>query len=72
MMLYITLEQQLFQTANDEFCVRVARTTEEIKALLEVGGSNTSLKRMDCASSERVNDGGIDLYIASNKSYIVI
>jgi len=37
MMLYITLEQQLFQTANDEFYVRVASTTEEIKALLEVG-----------------------------------
>ena len=36
-MLYITLEQQLFQNTNDEFCVRVAKTTEEIKALLEVG-----------------------------------
>ena len=36
-MLYITLEQQLFQNTNDEFHVRVAKTTEDIKALLEVG-----------------------------------
>ena len=36
-MLYITLERQLFQNASDEFCIRVAGTTDEIKALLEVG-----------------------------------
>lgn len=27
----------IYERTNDEFCVRVARTTEEIKALLEVG-----------------------------------
>ncbi len=31
-MLYITLEQQLFQNTNDQFHVRVAKTTEDIKA----------------------------------------
>jgi integrase len=37
-MLYIYLEKQLFQSVNDDsFHVRVAKTPEEIKALLEVG-----------------------------------
>jgi integrase len=37
-MLYIYLEKQLFQSTNDDsFHVRVAKTPEEIKALLEVG-----------------------------------
>jgi hypothetical protein len=29
--------ESIFQNTNDEFCVGVARTTEEIKALLKVG-----------------------------------
>ena len=36
-MIYIDVERALFQTSNDEFHVRVARSPEEIKALLEVG-----------------------------------
>jgi integrase len=37
-MLYIYVENQLFQNAaNDDFHVKVAKTPEEIKALLEVG-----------------------------------
>jgi integrase len=37
-MLYIYLERQLYQnTGNDEFHVKVAKTPDEIKALLEVG-----------------------------------
>jgi hypothetical protein len=37
-MLYIYLEQQLYQsTDNDQFHVRVAKTTDEIRTLLEVG-----------------------------------
>jgi integrase len=36
-MLYIYMEKQLFQTRNDDFHVKVAKTPEEIKALLEVG-----------------------------------
>ena len=36
-MIYIDVERALFQTSNDEFHVRVAKSPEEIKALLEVG-----------------------------------
>jgi len=36
-MLYIYMEKQLFQTHDDDFHVKVAKTPEEIKALLEVG-----------------------------------
>jgi len=36
-MIYIDVEKALFQMSNDEFHVRVARSPEEIKALLEVG-----------------------------------
>jgi len=36
-MIYINLEQAIFQTANEEFHVKVAKTPEEIKALLEAG-----------------------------------
>jgi len=35
-MIYIDVERALFQTSNDEFHVRVAKSPEEIKALLEV------------------------------------
>ena len=36
-MIYIDVERALFQTSNDEFHVRVAKSPEGIKALLEVG-----------------------------------
>jgi hypothetical protein len=36
-MLYICMEKQLFQTSDDDFHVKVAKTPEDIKALLEVG-----------------------------------
>jgi hypothetical protein len=36
-MVYINREQAIFQTANEEFHVKVAKTPEEIKALLEAG-----------------------------------
>lgn len=36
-MIYRDVELALFQTSNDEFHVKVARSLEEIKALLEVG-----------------------------------
>ena len=36
-LLYIQLEQALFKETSDEFTVRVAKTPEEIKTLLEVG-----------------------------------
>ena len=35
--IYIDVERALFQTSSDEFHVRVAKSPEEIKALLEVG-----------------------------------
>ncbi len=35
--IYINVEQTPFQKPNDEFHVRVAKSPEEIKALLEVG-----------------------------------
>jgi integrase len=34
---YINIEQAIFKETNDEFTVKVAKTPEEIKALLEVG-----------------------------------
>jgi len=36
-MLYIQLVETIFKETTDEFTVRVARSPEEIKALLEVG-----------------------------------
>ena len=36
-MIYIDVERALFQTSNDEFHVRGAKSPEGIKALLEVG-----------------------------------
>ena len=36
-LLYVQVERTLFQSSTDEFTVKVARTPEEIKALLEVG-----------------------------------
>ena len=36
-LIYVNLEAALFQTENDSFHVRTARTPEEITALLEVG-----------------------------------
>lgn len=36
-MVYITLEQALFQQANDEFTVKVANSVEEACKLVEVG-----------------------------------
>jgi integrase len=36
-MIYINLENASFQATNEEFNVKVAKTLEEIKALLEVG-----------------------------------
>ena len=35
--LYIQLEKTLFKEANDEFTVKIAKNTEEIQGLLEVG-----------------------------------
>ncbi len=35
--IYITIEETLFQATSDEFHVRVAKSSEEIKTLLEVG-----------------------------------
>jgi len=37
MMIYITIEQPLFQQTSDEFIVEVANTKEEAVKLLEVG-----------------------------------
>lgn len=36
-LLYVNLENVIFQNESDEFHVKVARTPDEIKALLEVG-----------------------------------
>lgn len=36
-LLYIQLEKTLFEEGSDEFTVRVARESEKIKGLLEVG-----------------------------------
>jgi len=36
-MIYINLEAAIFQTQNDEFTVRVAKTLDEACQLLEVG-----------------------------------
>ncbi len=36
-MLYVQIEKNLFNQNNDEFTVRVAKTPEEVKSLLEVG-----------------------------------
>jgi len=36
-LVYVSLEAALFQTENDEFHVKTARTQEELKSLLEVG-----------------------------------
>ena len=36
-LLYIQIEQVLFKEIDDEFTVRVARKSDEIKGLLEVG-----------------------------------
>lgn len=36
-LIYIDLENAIFQAQNDEFTVRVAKTPEEIKGLMEVG-----------------------------------
>jgi len=36
-LIYINLENTIFQTQNDDFTVRVANTSEEIQQLLEVG-----------------------------------
>jgi len=36
-MIYINLENAIFQTTNEEFHVKVAETPEEIKGLLEAG-----------------------------------
>jgi len=36
-MIYVNLEEQIYQTKNDEWIVKVARIPEEIKSLLEVG-----------------------------------
>ena len=36
-LIYVNLEAALFQNQNDEFHVKIASTTEEIKTLLEVG-----------------------------------
>jgi len=36
-MIYINLENAIFQTTNEEFHVKVAKTPEEIKGLLETG-----------------------------------
>lgn len=36
-LIYIHLETAVFKTENDSFTVKVARTLEEVKNLLEVG-----------------------------------
>ena len=36
-MIYINLENAIFQATNEEFHVKAAKTPEEIKTLLEVG-----------------------------------
>ena len=36
-LLYIKLAETIFKNLNDEFTVKVARTKNEIKSLLEVG-----------------------------------
>jgi len=36
-MVYMHLDQQLFQGSNDDFFVKTAQTSDEIKGLLEVG-----------------------------------
>jgi len=33
-MIYITIEQAIYQESNDEFITRVAKTTQEAKELL--------------------------------------
>lgn len=36
-LLYIQIERTLFQSDNDEFTVKIAKTPEEIQSLLAVG-----------------------------------
>jgi len=36
-LLYVQLERALFNEANDEFTIKIAKDPEEIKGLLEVG-----------------------------------
>jgi len=36
-LLYIQIEKVIFQDTDDQFTVKVAKTPEDIKALLEVG-----------------------------------
>ena len=36
-LLYVNLENVIFQNESDEFHVKVARTPDEVKALLEIG-----------------------------------
>jgi len=35
--IYINIEDTIFQSETDEFCVKISETPEEIKAALEVG-----------------------------------
>jgi hypothetical protein len=35
--IYITIERTIFAPSSDEYTVKVARETEEIKSLLEIG-----------------------------------
>lgn len=37
MLLYLQLAETIFRETDDEFTVRIAKTSEEIKQLLEVG-----------------------------------
>ncbi|MEM2255173.1 MAG: hypothetical protein QXD73_06285, partial [Candidatus Bathyarchaeia archaeon] len=36
-LMYIQIEKAIFQDSNDEFTVKIAKTPDEIKELLEVG-----------------------------------
>jgi hypothetical protein len=55
-MLCMYVENQLFQSAsNDDFHVKVVKTSEEIKTCLRLA-SNMWLKRMDCCFFEKEDD----------------
>jgi len=45
-MIYINLEQALFNTSNDEFHVKTAKTAEEACKLAEVGFINLYFPRI--------------------------
>jgi hypothetical protein len=43
--IYIAIQKTIFEPGGDEFTVKIAKKTEEIKGLLEVGFDTSTRKR---------------------------